>query len=1045
MEEQSAIGSDGLKKDRSQAQDGDVAHLPQQHGANGVLPNGIPGTESAHPIANGESGVAMSGMEDAPALDQSWRGHDNNKKLGVLIDRLAQSCYKGLTSTLSQMSEIRIQQQQPNGIVPHASEDASSGSLQKKRLLMDFAKEQRDRFIKTLVLTEWCKNEEDVAKLIDLKVWQDSQGQAQARASWAIKQMIANMRPAKVPSPNIEDAMELLATSKVSAVPDLGYLPPKRLTAKQLLKTLRNMNVTLATRLNLHEDLPLHFQNFSIADGRATFTVEGEFEVDLSVADEDPATPFYFIDIRLLFTPASDTLDERLRGYMEAKVNQELSTKGLQGCYDFLHNFVVTHKINVLHSQAEEMVRQKWFDCLKTEHHRRNFILQYWTGMPGPKSWIEFGVSSGKSQALRSSHRGTSKISVRWFRNNVEMKNEPFDFDWRHVSLEKCVSQVISKHAEWTLTNLRDRIHDLAGANSGTSAEIGHSDSEAEMTVLSLRRSSLRNPLKVRIEPVTGQFFISPASRRTAEAERRLNSDPSSDSAKLLLWLICVTVQERVRKQTELLGWESTPKLSKQDNLQKVFGEAVRHISVYTPSRAWGDHWALAITVDLSGERYWTVSLSEKRNEQDGTTTKSITSARRIQTRVASLEENAASRMSLMRIKRLAVVEVAFSTLAKQLKDMRIPYSLEHGTTKLDAEQAADSSMSPTTAMFIRFSNLMKSPPKKATKPWASEIIRLTHHGITSDSDDVEGSEANIRHDLRLTLESGSMKSLQQHLSQSKDRNLMNNSSGGLALRFVTPFGEPFVEQIKRRLQTVERLDRAVAALKKRSWKCTQLGLSRIAFVYNQTPELSAQLDFSNDGSLPARLKLLPPNMNPQKPIRVSLEKGFNADAKHGFDQLVFLLQFTLPVWQALEHIETSNPGDQRLAVHHRSSIYYSLKYSSPAPACEFAVRMREKPEADGKSFRWFIEKPRSPESDSKQDDSVARYAGLPDEFVKILIKLWRTKGDHWQGVGNGVVADSRGVGAALTQLDQTVRQFDASAANTTVVVKNEPDIIMID
>ena len=177
--------------------------------------------------------AAPAGPDGPPPLDQSWRETIHNKSLGQLMERVAGQCYYDLNTVLTEMAEIPVepQGQQVNGIVPHTGQDISEGSLLKKRKLMDFANSQRDRFIKTLVLSDWCRNEEEKGRLIDVKVWQDAQTFAHRSCTQAVANTKNNMIPAKMPNPNIEGAMEVLASSKASWIPDMGYIPPKRLSA----------------------------------------------------------------------------------------------------------------------------------------------------------------------------------------------------------------------------------------------------------------------------------------------------------------------------------------------------------------------------------------------------------------------------------------------------------------------------------------------------------------------------------------------------------------------------------------------------------------------------------------------------------------------------------------------------------------------------------------------------------------------------------------------------------------------------------------------
>ncbi len=117
----------------------------------------------------------------------------------------------------------------------------------------------------------------------------------------------------------------------------------------------------LSVRLTLDEydKIPFQFRDYSISSGRVTFKVEGEFEVDLTIADEDFEKQFWFIDFRFLFQPAPAELSDRVRQFIEKKVNDALATDGLAGCYRFLHEFVLTHKISEFYRQALDLESQQ--------------------------------------------------------------------------------------------------------------------------------------------------------------------------------------------------------------------------------------------------------------------------------------------------------------------------------------------------------------------------------------------------------------------------------------------------------------------------------------------------------------------------------------------------------------------------------------------------------------------------------------------------------------------------------------------------------------
>lgn len=1039
MDQNGEIGSKDLEKDRSNAQqqrssvqtpvqDADSVEKVKDRSSgshNSSLPNGVAHSSQPSTVPNGAShaqGAAIHGSKDPPALDQSWRDASTNKSLGTLIERAAQQCYYDLNKTLQAMSQVPLDARgaQVNGAGTRADEDASAGSLEKKRLLLNFANDQRDRFIKAFVLSDWSKNEHDQGKLIDLKVRSEMQDHHQSAAASAIGYLKRDMTGIKEPNPNLEGAMELLATGKASWIPDLGYIPHKRLSAKQILRTLRNMNIALATRLNLHEKLPPDFHDFNIANGRATFTVKNEFEVDIAIADEDPASPFYFIDIRLLFTPTSNVVDSRVRDYLEGRINHELATKGLQGCYNFLHNFVLTHKVNILRGQADQMMRDRYFDCIRVERLRRSFVVQYWTAFLGPKSWLEVGISSGKQRVLRSGRTANPEIAVRWFRRGVEVKDIPLDLDLQDLDIEKCLAIAVSRHIKLVMEDVQARAPDAAAAEGALSIAV-------RASALTMSMPLLHRPLQVRTDSTTGQWSISPPSRATAQAEQRLNANPLVDHVKVLYSLPCLVVQETVNQEAALLDWVPTSNLARQGNLADLFGDNIVRSSVFTPRAVWGEHWALAVTFSVRGDKWWVVHLEDGPKQEDGKTSRTMVDARQVnRSHDAGLEQRV-SRKWLMDIEEAAVAEVAFGTLSEELTQLHIAYTFERSSSPPPGQTRAQSHGAGAVAVFIKSSDLMKSPKGKESKPWSDEIVRLTHHGTLSNSSETSPRSECVEHDLRLSLIAGSLEHLTKEATNFSDEDMTMNSSGGLALRILTPFGLPLVEQLRRRLRSVERMNSYLAILKQRNFKSTYLSLSKLTFVYNRDPELSAQLSFPVDGTSSVRLALKPACDNPHQLIRTMLEKGVDSLGDRGFQALVVILEITLPVLRQLEKLQDIDPSKRLLAVHPRSSTDYLVKYLPPLPRCSFQLRATSKREGNTKSIRWLVRLASSPVAAARDASS----------FQEALEEVWQSKDQYWQGMGNALIAEVSGVGSALQKIDDVVRRFEDTSWQPSVPAPN--------
>jgi mediator of RNA polymerase II transcription subunit 14 len=266
------------------------------------------------------------------------------------------------------------------------------------------------------------------------------------------------------------------------------------------------------------------------------------------------------------------------------------------------------------------------------------------------------------------------------------------------------------------------------------------------------------------------------------------------------------------------------------------------------------------------------------------------------------------------------------------------------------------------------------------------------------------------------------MAELSRHVSRSNERDLVVNSDGGLAMKFLTPFGEPFVKQIQERLQSVERLESYLATLKERNFKCTHVSLTRLDFTYNITPEYTASLNFGTDDSRRIRLRLSPPADNPHQRIRVLLENGLNGTEKGGFAALTRILAVTLPVLETFDQLEAKSPSKQSISVHPRTSTWFTVKYDSPLPSVVFQVKGMIKTEGQNKKFRWLIQDVKS----SAKDGSFA------EDLSKALDELWQDSGEHWQGMRNCIVAEAQGMAAPLEKVDEVITRFQESAESSS-------------
>lgn len=372
----------------------------------------------------------------------------------------------------------------------------------------------------------------------------------------------------------------------------------------------------LSVRLSLddYDNIPYQFRDYSISSGRVTFKVAGEFEVDLTIADEDFEKQFWFIDFRFLFTPAPTELSDGLRAFLETKVNDILATRGLAGCYHFLHGFVLTHKITEFTRQAEELSRGRWTDSLKIERLNRSMAIQYWAGRPSssPRSWIILGVHTGNEADGGRDAKTASHLTLRWFRDNKEVKDCDIPFDSSELSTEGLLKTIIARHIEYVLSSIHRKLLSFPRfRNREASLSLSISKTDPMLSELVMRLSHAES-LTVRMVPTTGSFSFSPQSRIVQSGERNLNmtpKDPVDEGFIILEKTRCYYASEELTRRGKSMGWVGHSPPVKPDELKPLMNTRDPFHSVWLKRQGWGPEWFVLVTMGLGGDRWWLVEV----------------------------------------------------------------------------------------------------------------------------------------------------------------------------------------------------------------------------------------------------------------------------------------------------------------------------------------------------------------------------------------------------------------------------------------------------
>lgn len=574
----------------------------------------VNGQHSASQLPNdGPDRRVSNGLEQAPEEILHLIPKDNYLPMAVLISRASQSCWNGLTKMVEQLAAIHVPGQglDQTKLLPNSlPNNQTKANLDKKERLLRFANDQKVDFIKLLVLLEWSKNVEEVGKTISINFWLMGRRQAYWNTIASLALLKQESAGFQVPNPDLEVAAEVLSKGKVAKFPTLGYVPQKGLSSKQILRLLHHLNYALSVRLVLSNDLPPQLRKFRIHNGRATFVVPGEFELDVSILDESTDSQFRMVDFRFAFSPAPRVPDA-LHSEIERYTNSNIDRDGLQGGYLFLHELVLSYKLAEFHKQALELSRSQWAGNLRVEMIRRNLIVQYWTERQTSKNWLEIGIASGKG--INPGAEATLPcLEVKWLHHGKRVESLRLSLDESVLCFEDILRQVIAQHSTQVLDSVYDKLllSPLFG-NAELSLEQTVSDDDPEECTLTMQLSKASH-LQLKIDSVTGLLVIGPVSEKSERLQYEVNriQNVADEIGSKLLNFRCSVMEAAVFSGVLGTSWEPIRAFKfSQAEIKTLFGGQLVRINLFRQPQ-WGLGFLLAITHAQNGDHWWLLQQS---------------------------------------------------------------------------------------------------------------------------------------------------------------------------------------------------------------------------------------------------------------------------------------------------------------------------------------------------------------------------------------------------------------------------------------------------
>ncbi|KAI0890712.1 MED14-domain-containing protein [Annulohypoxylon maeteangense] len=1053
-------------RDHGQFVNGNGSLAPHSNG--GLAGAGTGGSNGVNSMANGGEGAegailaqsqSASRMNDLP--EEIRHITEGFVPLGTLLARLAQKTHNQLVDEIVALAKMPVSTPAMNGNSGHVSgavDDNSPENINKKARLLNFAQERHTEWVKATVIARWSRNANNVSKLIDLSNLLHDQRMIYKNTIDVLANTKISLAHARLPNPDLRTALHVLSTGTAPWMPDLNYLDMPPLSAKDKLQWIENLNTLLSIRLNLedYENIPYQFQNYTIGSGRVTFKVPGEFEVDLTIADEDFDKQFWFIDFRFDFTPAPSELSDTLRMHLESKINEILEKDGLPGCYKFLHELVLTQKITEYVRQAFELSKSRWVDMLKVERLNRAMSIQYWVGRyqpDGPKSWIILGVHSGKkgngSSVLESSH-----LTLRWFRDNREVKEFDIPFDDANISSEELLHRVISKHVEYILSSIHSKLKSngrFTKREAGLLLEIPTDHSTQPTLKMQLSHSHY---VAVGINPVSGMFSMKPQSNMTWKGEHRLNyvsKDPIQDGANCLEGLRCHHVVDEIIRRGKCMGWSVCKAPLKAELVKEVLTGRETGQLMWLRRRGWPDQWHLMVNLSLSGDKWYLMEVNTHPNGEGQIASYTKLS---LSSSAPNLEDKFFSNLTIFTA---ALISHRTDLIAlhkrriKQMSHVGVNYSLPANMK--------------VPSIFIRLSDILRQPqsdePNKRIARWAHDFVEITFKGVRNlstrprilsgekpDTNETSGGTEQQKELLQTFFDARIKVSDPDRFGLLKghvERDVaFSKAIGVFVLRLEANVGSTMLDMLANRLEAIDKLADCIDAIRRsdRDIKCEEITLNKVVVTYTDQPKLDGDATIQPHGDRwkatlelgREKIELKLGKGNPQLRALDQFQRLVNSSLRCG--KLPFYLSSTLPIHRALESVEDAW---ESLEMNNRGRVeifapyldWFDIRYHLPGPnrsphttrRLTLQVRLQNRREG----VEWEITRV-EPGKIAKPDD----------EFKQVLEKVYNADGKVWRSLGDSAASktDHR-VGDLVKAIDEAVRRL--AMQSPTVVKQNQP------
>ncbi|KAJ2859074.1 mediator complex subunit, partial [Coemansia erecta] len=241
----------------------------QTNGSGGNRGNSNDGSAS-------DIGDGSSEAEDLPQVDVQMI------PLGVIIGRLVTYAYTELVTLVDTL---------PSRSEPDRRSD-----------ILKYTEHVSDLLTKLLVLVRWAKNAPQIQKCQNVIAYLDSQNKFFEFSVDAIMHIFMSMPSVRMRNYDVINAVDVLTTGTYQRLPTVvkQSVPPPKLSKRQIRETLCAIDDIIRSRILRGEPIPLAMRQYSIENGRITFTVAKEFQATLTLLQFENTIPWHIVGVKVM-------------------------------------------------------------------------------------------------------------------------------------------------------------------------------------------------------------------------------------------------------------------------------------------------------------------------------------------------------------------------------------------------------------------------------------------------------------------------------------------------------------------------------------------------------------------------------------------------------------------------------------------------------------------------------------------------------------------------------------------------------------------------